>query len=166
MVAEVVAVRPAARLRLEPGDAGLVPCGHVVDMGDRVQPPGVVRRPLEPGAADALGLGVGAVLLEREGHAAHRVAPVRVRRVEARENARDRGEHAPLVAEDEADGVDELHRQRVLRMIVEDHVEDLRGTPWAPADPGGQSPDVSLLARRGGRGGHAGALQRLRRDRL
>ena len=136
-------------------------------MGHRVQAPGVVGGEIQPGPAGALGLAVSAVFLQREGHAAHGIARMGVRRAVMLDHRANRAQHPAPVAQHEADGVHQLHRQGVFRMPNQHCVQHHRRLRRPPGEIGGERPEVAFLApgRPRGGDGRPALVQRLGRHR-
>jgi hypothetical protein len=116
MIAKVVAVIPGRHIALDQVDPGVGSVRHVVDMGDRVQPPGVVRGQHQPRQSGGFGCGIISGLLQREGMAPHREASQRVVGVVPRQNPLDGAPHAAGVTHDEAHPVTDLGGQGVGRV--------------------------------------------------
>ena len=126
MAAKIVAMRPLPGCAHQQAHAVVGPGGHLIDMGDRVQPPGVVGRQRQPRAPARLRRVIGGGLLQREGVAACGVACVGMVAERIRHRL-DRAAHSRRVAQHEADRVAQLHRQTVARPAQQQRVELVGG---------------------------------------
>ena len=131
--------------------------GHLEDVGDGVEAPGVLRLVRERGAADPLGRGERAALLERERLAAEDEAVAGQRGRPGRNDPLDRGAHPGEVAGHEAQALHELDDQQIVRSRGEVMVEAVGRGSAATGDGVGKSVDQHALVRA------RGALARARR---
>ena len=147
-------MRPGGLAPLQPVDPAGGIAGHLVDMGDGVQAPGIVGRVPKALQRRLPGGTVGARLLQREGVTAQQIAARGMVGI-SRQKSLDRAAHPQRIAKQEADRVAKLHRQRVAGMQVQHRLEIVDRVRRPTLQPGLQGQDVAALAR-GHRAGDIG----------
>ena len=166
MAAEIVAMPKMLGTALDPADAILDPARHFMHMADRMQSPGIARLHRHRAPAGLLGCGELAIFLQRKSLASEQEAVIGMISRQTSDSPVDGAQEARLVAHHEAEGMAELDRKGIGRIVGKGNLELVDGGPPGAMRGGGSGLDKSAVAPAGLQGQKIdGACRKILRGR-